>query len=418
MASSTGMGQSDHTLYKQKYLKEIITTIGSAINKIVNKPNFQWADKRFHWIDAFSGSGKYTEKGVDGSPLIFQQVMKENGWRYSARCIDIEKSHIESLNHHVGYDTNFELIHGDGYQKTTEILSKFRSNCFGAVYLDPNGNLDWDAVAKISHEITNAKRIDFLFHIPATTVKRDYYAGRKDCNLIQSLKNINKKHWYVCYPPQAGSRFQWIFLLGTNFDNWKGLQNKGFLNIETDGQALINKFNHSKTDPVLSKPQMSIEQYIQPQPKPIPTLYRGYNFRSRLEARWATFFDKIGLRWEYEIEGFETPYGRYLPDFFIPSTEYFIEVKPSFESVTCRELNRVYWLNENPPAYAKGVIIVYGIPKHVETPNITQVNGIDSDFIKTVLGMQNYEVSTYNFTNTIINSAIKSAQNIITEPSE
>lgn len=52
--------------------------------------------------------------------------------------------------------------------------------------------------------------------------------------------------------------------------------------------------------------------------KAIQTRYKGYNFRSRLEARWAVFFDALGIKWEYEPEGFELPNGeRYLPDFKI-----------------------------------------------------------------------------------------------------
>lgn len=52
--------------------------------------------------------------------------------------------------------------------------------------------------------------------------------------------------------------------------------------------------------------------------KAIETAYKGYRFRSRLEARWAVFFDALGLKWEYEPEGFELPGGvRYLPDFYI-----------------------------------------------------------------------------------------------------
>jgi len=48
----------------------------------------------------------------------------------------------------------------------------------------------------------------------------------------------------------------------------------------------------------------------------IETVWRGYRFRSRLEARWAVFFDTLGLPWEYEPEGFELGDGlRYLPDF-------------------------------------------------------------------------------------------------------
>lgn len=50
--------------------------------------------------------------------------------------------------------------------------------------------------------------------------------------------------------------------------------------------------------------------------KPIETVYKGCRFRSRLEARWAVFFDALGVEWEYEPEGFELPSGRrYLPDF-------------------------------------------------------------------------------------------------------
>lgn len=49
--------------------------------------------------------------------------------------------------------------------------------------------------------------------------------------------------------------------------------------------------------------------------RPIETEYAGCRFRSRLEARWAVVLDAKGLKWEYEPEGFETPCGRYLPDF-------------------------------------------------------------------------------------------------------
>jgi hypothetical protein len=49
--------------------------------------------------------------------------------------------------------------------------------------------------------------------------------------------------------------------------------------------------------------------------QPIETRYRGHRFRSRLEARWAVFFDSLGLRWQYEPEAFKLPSGPYLPDF-------------------------------------------------------------------------------------------------------
>jgi len=70
--------------------------------------------------------------------------------------------------------------------------------------------------------------------------------------------------------------------------------------------------------------------------KPIETRYKGYRFRSRLEARWAVFFDALGIKWEYEPEGFEFDDGtRYLPDFKITSAVdgvpyiQFVEIKGS-----------------------------------------------------------------------------------------
>lgn len=64
--------------------------------------------------------------------------------------------------------------------------------------------------------------------------------------------------------------------------------------------------------------------------KAIETQYKGYRFRSRLEARWAVFFDAMGIEWEYEKEGYELPDGiRYLPDFWLPECKTFAEIKPA-----------------------------------------------------------------------------------------
>jgi hypothetical protein len=60
----------------------------------------------------------------------------------------------------------------------------------------------------------------------------------------------------------------------------------------------------------------------------IPTKYNGVNFRSRLEARWAVFFDTLGIQYFYEYEGFQLPSGWYLPDFWLPEFKKWIEIKP------------------------------------------------------------------------------------------
>ena len=56
----------------------------------------------------------------------------------------------------------------------------------------------------------------------------------------------------------------------------------------------------------------------------------GYRFRSRLEARWAVFFNELGVSWEYEPQGFDIGGEAYLPDFRVVTGDlvYWYEIKP------------------------------------------------------------------------------------------
>ncbi len=63
--------------------------------------------------------------------------------------------------------------------------------------------------------------------------------------------------------------------------------------------------------------------------KAIPTRYAGVQFRSRLEARWAAYFDLIGAKWDYEPLDFDG----WIPDFILPDLiecPILLEVKPMF----------------------------------------------------------------------------------------
>lgn len=59
----------------------------------------------------------------------------------------------------------------------------------------------------------------------------------------------------------------------------------------------------------------------------IPTLFKGVQFRSRLEAKWAAFFDNMEWRWEYEPVDREG----WIPDFAIwlkGQDALLVDVKP------------------------------------------------------------------------------------------
>lgn len=66
--------------------------------------------------------------------------------------------------------------------------------------------------------------------------------------------------------------------------------------------------------------------------KPIVVQYGGKRFRSKLEAKWAVFLDYLQIQYEYEPRVYNLSNGKgYLPDFYIPSQDVFLEIKPNKE---------------------------------------------------------------------------------------
>ena len=115
--------------------------------------------------------------------------------------------------------------------------------------------------------------------------------------------------------------------------------------------------------------------------KVIETRYKGCRFRSRTEARWAVYFDAVGVKWEYEPEGFEFedghPFretdggmsfaagGRYLPDFRIlrKGVVVWAEVKGAEFTPGERELCELLVINTHQPC-----LLLAGIPEPVPYP--------------------------------------------------
>lgn len=104
--------------------------------------------------------------------------------------------------------------------------------------------------------------------------------------------------------------------------------------------------------------------------KAIETEYNGYRFRSRLEARWAVFFDAAGIKYEYEPEGFEIEFDdsriRYLPDFFLPDFGVYCEVKPNDNSLF-KDSSKIGYMVDFDGPMGCGLILLGQIP-HYEYP--------------------------------------------------
>lgn len=97
--------------------------------------------------------------------------------------------------------------------------------------------------------------------------------------------------------------------------------------------------------------------------KAIQTEYKGYLFRSRLEARWAVFFDACGIEWEYEPEGLVLSDGtHYLPDFYLPDFHCCFEVKRKSIRDTAEGDEAVRKISDGQNCGAWSGIICFGDP--------------------------------------------------------
>lgn len=83
---------------------------------------------------------------------------------------------------------------------------------------------------------------------------------------------------------------------------------------------------------------------------PIRTKYKGYSMRSRLESRWAVYFDLLGIPWQYEPEGFRMGSVCYLPDFAVqvPVKAFIPGLFPKFEEVQVEQV----WVEVKPAGKA------------------------------------------------------------------
>lgn len=100
------------------------------------------------------------------------------------------------------------------------------------------------------------------------------------------------------------------------------------------------------------------------------TKYKGVEFRSKLEASWAEFFDNERVPWEYELRSFQVALRgekeqRLTPDFLLMD-RWWVEVKPEpglfFDN---ERLARKY--HQLQRTYSKRLLLVWGTPLGFES---------------------------------------------------
>lgn len=122
--------------------------------------------------------------------------------------------------------------------------------------------------------------------------------------------------------------------------------------------------------------------------KAIETTYNGIRFRSRLEARWAVFMDSLCVDWEYEPEGFTNGDICYLPDFWLPKLECYLEIKPS--DPTEEEILKIQMLVTGTD---KSLFVLVGQPSDFNMRGL----GIRFDMMPDENGMNNFVRDDFHY---------------------
>ena len=158
---------------------------------------------------------------------------------YTAHFIEQNASGYADLNNLLAGHDNAHCHLGDHEEILPNLLSELGSKpCYGMVYSDPNGLPPFELLRSISF-LPTMKFIDILIHVGATTVKRLLF--KHEMHLSDYLRPFNKKTWLVQDPE---GKWQWSFLLGTNWEGFPKYSKERFYRIESeDGRRIFKKLD-------------------------------------------------------------------------------------------------------------------------------------------------------------------------------
>jgi hypothetical protein len=268
----TDQGQGKFTKDKEYGFDRVIAQWLSIVNHILPKHQ-KWAKPYIIYVDMNAGSGHNDEADCEGSPITYLEAWdrlnaNQPGIYLQHKAFFIEKN-AQSANKLIErLGTRYCMRHyppdqleclGEGYHSRAfppclhvcesdsptilkDIVDKGGDKAFGLVYFDPNGiKMNSDAtVFDVARSIClnpKFRYIDILIRFSGTNYKRIRKAfPDKYPDLRTQLKTVNKKKW-ICRKisyDEHGYRdpFQWTFLLGTNWTDYKAWKKEGFYDID------------------------------------------------------------------------------------------------------------------------------------------------------------------------------------------
>lgn len=109
----------------------------------------------------------------------------------------------------------------------------------------------------------------------------------------------------------------------------------------------------------------------------MPTSFRGVTYRTRIEARWAVFFDRLGVTFHYKPEKLELPDRQCCtPTFYVHEFEAYIWVFASSSEILIEESELAFKLFKSEQV--NHVWLIMG-PPNPEIANILDFSWCDVD---------------------------------------
>lgn len=234
MPITNGIGHSEQTFDKQVGLAAVLGQHIQIVKRVLDKyPNFP---QTYQYIDLYAGSGKNQEENCDGSPVIFLKSIYGR-LDYYGHFIDLEPGNTLFLRAATSFTNSHTIYTGDNKEITPKIITRITGKSYGLVYADPNGVPDFDLLALVSEKLP---KMDVLIRYPATAAKRN---GR---SLISELNKVKKGTWIIQKPV---GKWQWTFLFGTNYSDYKAWKKFGFYRLdEPEGKNIFEKVVYTKKE--------------------------------------------------------------------------------------------------------------------------------------------------------------------------
>lgn len=231
------VGRSQDTLLKQENLKYILDVQFKIFNSIIAK--HKWVNKKLFYADIYAGDGGINNR--DGSPIIFEKICSQH--KIFCNPVFIEENPVTTKR----LESKIKSpVINDKNENILPLLYPLK-NQLGLIYVDPNGDPNFNIIEDF-YKKPNTQMIDLLIYFSGTTIKRAYKAptAKRNISLEENIKRIPKKKWLFRSPT---GKFQWSFLLGTNWIDIPKYKKLGFYEIDSLlGQSVLSTLNYTKNE--------------------------------------------------------------------------------------------------------------------------------------------------------------------------